>query len=65
MPLDWIVSPPGTDARAYFIDGRSSLGHRVEIYAPSALVSGIYAMVRQASEEPRGSAYIRQASLPA
>lgn len=65
MPLEWVVSPPGTDLRAYFMDARSSLGHRVEIYAPSALVTGIYAMVREASEEPGDRTCIRQARLPA
>lgn len=64
MPLEFTVAPPGTDIRAYFVDASRLLGHRVEIYAPSALVTGIYRMVRDASAAGGTSNVFRKAALP-
>lgn len=58
-----IVRPAGTDIRAHFMDARAALGHFIEVYEPSAIVSRIYALVRAAHHERRAEGPYIRASL--
>ncbi|MEP3052227.1 MAG: VOC family protein [Erythrobacter sp.] len=58
MPLAQL-SQTETGTRFAFVDASASLGHMIELYEPSAAITGFYEMVRSAANDWDGSDPIR------
>lgn len=58
MPLAQL-SETSTGTRYAFIDARGALGHMIELYEPSAALTGFYAMVAAAARDWDGSDPVR------